>query len=178
MAKTGCTSARMIKTKFSNGEQGILITNLKEGTAEDIRQLYRKRWMIEHKFHTLKNKMKFESVTGKASIYVKQDFWAQMVVFNIVQDLIRSAESGAVRRSKEKKHRYEIRINENIAIGLLKNQLINLMLEEDECRKGALFNRLIAEMEHFIVPIRENQKSSPRKWKRWNKYKCNQKPSF
>ena len=58
--------------------------------------------------------MKFESVTGKASIYVKQDFWAQMLVYNIVQDLIKEAEGRAAEEAKKKRH--EVRINENIAI--------------------------------------------------------------
>jgi len=178
MEETGTTCTRMVKTEFRNEKHGILITNLKEGSAGDIRHLYRKRWMIEQKYHTLKNKMKFESVTGKANIYVKQDFWAQMLVFNIIQDLITSAEKRAVEKSKKKQCRYEIRINENIAIGLFKKQFINLIMEEDDCRKGAMFSRLITDMEQYIVPIRKNQKSSPRKWKRFNKYKCNQKPSF
>jgi hypothetical protein len=177
-AKTASTSARMVKTVFKNDEQGILLTNLKEGSTGDIQRLYRKRWMIEQKFHTLKNKMRFESVTGKAGIYVQQDFWAQMLVFNIIQDLITSAEMRAVRRSRKKQHRYEIRINENIAIGLFKKQFIDLMMEDGNCRKEAMFRSLTVEMEQFIVPVRINQKSSPRKWKNWNKYKCNQKPSF
>jgi len=121
--------------------------------------------------------MKFESVTGKASIYVRQDFWAQMLVFNIVQDLITAAQRRAVRESKKKNCLYQIRINENIAIGLFKEQFIRLMMTEDDQMKGALFKRLIADMEQYILPIRE-LKSSPRKWKRMNKYKCNQKPSF
>jgi hypothetical protein len=178
MAEEGGTWARMVKAGFQDEKHGMLVTNLKEGSAADIRLLYRKRWMIEQKYHTLKNKMKFESVTGKASIYVKQDFWAQMLVFNIIQDLITAAEKRAVEKSRKKQHKYEIRINENIAIGLFKKQFINLMMEEDDFQKSALFSRLTADMEKYIVPVRNNQKSSPRKWKRCNKYKCNLKPSF
>ena len=121
--------------------------------------------------------MKFESVTGKASVYIQQDFWAQMLVFNIVQDLITAAQRRAVREAKKNKFLYEMRINENIAIGLFKEQFIRLMMTEDDQMKGALFKQLIADMEQYIVPVRK-LKSSPRKWKRMNKYKCNQKPSF
>ena len=31
--------------------------------------------------------MKFESVTGKATIYVYQDFWSQILVYNMIQDI-------------------------------------------------------------------------------------------
>ena len=168
---------RIVKVKLKNGEQAAFITNMREGTAWDIKSLYRKRWSIEKKYHTLKNKMKFESVTGKASIYVKQDFWAQMLVFNIVQDLITAAERRAVRNSKKRRHRYGIRINENIAIGLFKELFIKLIMEDDDRIKDAMFKQLTSDMERHIVPVRV-LKSSPRKWKYFNKYKCNQKPSF
>ena len=177
LAEKGHTLVRMVRMRFADEEQGMLLTNLKEGSASEIQRLYRRRWKIEQKFHTLKNKMKFESVTGKASIYVQQDFWAQMLVFNIVQDLITAAQRRAVRESKKKKFLYEVRINENIAIGLFKEQFIRLMMTEDDQMKGTLFKQLIADMEQYIVPVRK-LKSSPRKWKRMNKYKCNQKPSF
>ena len=171
------SKVRIIKTKFDNGEQAAFVTNLREGTRGEIQRLYRKRWLIEQKYHTLKNKLKFESVTGKASIYVAQDFWAQMLVFNMVQDLITAAERRAVKKAKKRRLKYEIRINENIAIGLFKEQFIKLMMEEDDGIKGAMFKRLTADMERHIVPVRK-LKSSPRKWKYFNKYKCNQKPSF
>jgi len=171
------TAARIIKTKLDNGAQAAFITNLTEGTSGDIKRLYKKRWSIEQKYHTLKNKLKFESVTGKASIYVKQDFWAQMLVYNIVQDLITGAQIRAVKRSKKKHHKYEVRINENIAIGLFKEQFIKLIMEDDDRIKDAIFKRMTDDMQRFIVPVRK-LKSSPRKWKYFNKYKSNQKPSF
>jgi hypothetical protein len=50
-------------------------------------------------------------------------------------------------------------------------------MEGDDRLKDGIFRRLIADMEKNIVPVRK-LKSSPRKWKYFNKYKCNQKPSF
>jgi hypothetical protein len=167
-----------VKARFGADEEGALITNLPERIgAEEIRRLYRKRWEIEKKYHTLKNKMKFESVTGKASIYVEQDFWAQALVFNMTEDLITIAERKAVKRAKKKGLRYEVKINENIAIGLFKEQFIRLILEEDAVRKDKMFRGLMADMEKNIVPVRK-LKGAHRKWNYFNKYKCNQKPSF
>jgi hypothetical protein len=59
----------------------------------------------------LKNKLKFESVTGKASVYIKQDFGAQTLVFNMVQYLIAAAESRAVKKAKKKRLKHEIWID-------------------------------------------------------------------
>jgi hypothetical protein len=70
-----------------------------------------------------------------------------------------------------------VRINENIAVGLFKEQFIRLILEEDNTQKDELFRGLVADMERNIVPVRK-LKSSNRKWNYFNKYKCNQKPSF
>jgi hypothetical protein len=168
---------RIVKTVLENGERALFVTNLREGTSASIRHLYKKRWSIEKKYHTLKNKLKFESVTGKASIYVKQDFLAQLLVFNMIQDLITSAERRASKKAKKKQLKYEMRINENIAIGLFKEQFLHLMLEEDASLKDQIFKKLVADMEQNIVPVRK-LKSSPRKWKYFNKYKCNLKPAF
>ena len=179
LAAETSTPARIIEMTFSGGEPGALITNLgTEHKACDIKRLYRKRWQLEQKYHTLKNKMKFESVTGKASIYVKQDFWAQTLVFNMVQDVLTGAEMMRRRRySKKKQSRYETRINENIAIGLYKEQFIRLIMEEDPQKKHWMFVQLKEEMMRNIVPIRVLP-SAPRRWQYFNKYKCNQKPSF
>jgi hypothetical protein len=177
LARQKTKLVRIIKAKFANGESAGFITNMMEGTAEEVIRLYRKRWSIEQKYHTLKNKLKYESVTGKASIYVEQDFWAQTLVYNIIQDLITAAERRAAEKAEKKGLKYKIRINENIAIGLFKEQFIRLMTEEDDSRKEEMFRRLIAEMERNIVPVRK-LKGAPRKWNHFNKYKCNLKPSF
>jgi hypothetical protein len=177
LAQQKSKRVRILKTKFANGEAAAFITNVREGTTAEILRLYRKRWGIEQKYHTLKNKLKFESVTGKASIYVVQDFWAQTLVFNMVQDLITAAERRVVKKAKKRRLKYEMRINENIAIGLFKEKFIRLMIEENDSLRDEMFRRLTADMERNIVPVRK-LKSAPRKWKYFNKYKCNLKPSF
>ncbi|MDS1004521.1 hypothetical protein P9J83_13575 [Clostridium sporogenes] len=77
------TITRFISSKLPSGNEIVLMTNLPfKITGEEIKKLYFKRWKIKKKYHTLKNKMKFESFTGKSTIYVYQDFWAQIVVYN------------------------------------------------------------------------------------------------
>jgi transposase len=167
----------VIRAVLDNGEPAAWMTNLVEGTAEEIKQLYRKRWAIEQKYHALKNKMKFESVTGKASVYVKQDFWAQALAFNMIQDLVAVAEGRAQKKARSKKYLYSVQINENMAIGLFKEQFIRLILEEEEDKQKEMAEKLMADIERHIVPIR-TLKSAPRKPRKSNKYKCNQKPTF
>ncbi|MDR3341401.1 MAG: transposase, partial [Treponema sp.] len=177
LAETGKTRARIIKMKFGGGEEGALITNMTECGAWELKGLYRKRWGIEQRYHLLKNKLKFESVTGKRSIYVEQDFRAQVLVYNMVEDLIREADWKVEKNGQEKHYQYEMSINENIAIGLFKEQFIRLMVEEDDEHKNKLFKRLKTDMARNIVLVRKSQ-SAPRKWNYFNKYKCKLKPIF
>lgn len=63
------TTARIICSRLPSCNEIALMTNLPfEISCEEIENLYYKRWEIEKKYHTLKNKMKFESITGKATI--------------------------------------------------------------------------------------------------------------
>jgi hypothetical protein len=81
------------------------------------------------------------------------------------------------RYSKQKQSRYETRINENRAIGLYKEQVIRLIMEKDPHKKDWMFIQLKEEMMRNVVPVRKSP-SAPRRWQYFNKYKCNQKPSF
>lgn len=168
---------RILRTAVDTPDQMVWMTNLTEGSGEEIQELYRKRWTVEEKYHTLKNKMKFESVTGNASIYVEQDFYAQILVFNVLHDLIRGAQRRVEKKAHSKKYRYSVRVNENMAIGLLKEQFIGLLIEEDDRKRRELSEKLKADMEKYIVPVR-TLKGTPRKPLLSNKYQCNQKPTF
>ena len=66
--------------------------------------------------------------------------------------------------------------NENIAIGLFKEQMIKLILEKDAERRGQLLFELQAEMEEHILPQRKLL-GIERKRKIFNKYENNQKSS-
>jgi hypothetical protein len=78
------TGTRLIRSTLPSGTEFAAVTNLPESiTAEEISSVYFERLKIEESYNTLKNKLKFESVTEKASIYVYQDFPAQMLVYNM-----------------------------------------------------------------------------------------------
>lgn len=74
--------------------------------------------------------MKFESVSGQASIYVEQDFLAQIHVYNMMEDMIEFVEDELL-KSDEKKSKYHQHLNENMAIGLFAQDFIKILLEEN-----------------------------------------------
>ncbi len=92
MKKKGETPVRISKPTLPSRNELTLMTDLPDMVAaEELADLYYQRRETEKKYHTLKNKMKFESITMKASAYVYQDFWAQVLVYNMVQDIWNSA---------------------------------------------------------------------------------------
>ena len=121
MKKKGNTPVRISKSTLPFGNELALMTDLPDTiTAEELADLYYRRWEIEKKYYTLKNKMKFESVTGKASVYVYQDFGAQVLGYNMVQDIRNSADEEAAVSGRKKGNKYPMHTNENISIGLSK----------------------------------------------------------
>ena len=87
------THTRIMSSILPSGKELALMTNLPfDISQKEVEDLYFQRWEIEKKYHTLKNKMKFESVTGKSTIYVDQDFRAQVLVYNMIQDIRKEAD--------------------------------------------------------------------------------------
>ena len=121
--------------------------------------------------------MKFESVTGKSPIYVEQDFRAQILVYNMMQDIRKDANEEVSEKSSKKGSKYPMHTNENIAIGLFKEQMIKIILEKDGSKRGQLLLALQEEMEEHILPQRKLP-NKERKKNLSNKYKNNQKDSF
>ncbi len=95
----------------------------------------------------LKNKMKFESVTGKASVYVYQDFWAQVLVYNMVQDIRNSADEAVVVTGREHGRKYPLHTNENMAIGLFKESMLKIG------EQGHALTRKKAQESDPVLPI-------------------------
>lgn len=172
----GSTNTRLIRDKTPFGEEFAVLTNLPdEITREKIVEAYFLRWKIEEAYNTLKNKMKFESVTGKASIYVEQDFLSQILVYNLMEDALHEAEEKI--NQNPKKYKYPRRINQNMAIGIFKDFLIDLQMEEDIAIRSEKMGILLSEIKKYTLPIR-NSKSRKRRFNTSNKYACNQKNSF
>lgn len=178
MKEKGKTQVRISVSELPSGKDLVLMTNLPtEITPEQLSNLYYQRWEIEKKYHTLKNKMKLESVTGKSTIYVYQDFWSQILVYNMIQDIRKSADKEAAITGKKNGTKYPMHTNENLAIGLFKESMIKIVLEDNLQKREKMLEELQNEMENYVLPIRELS-NRERKKNLSNKYKNNQKNSF
>jgi hypothetical protein len=84
---------RIMKIKSTTGEEKHLISNLpmQKFRYGEIKTLYSLRWEIEKSFEVLKNKLQIENISGYSQLAVKQDFYAQILTYNICQDIKREA---------------------------------------------------------------------------------------
>ncbi|WP_235839240.1 transposase [Clostridium sp. Marseille-P2415] len=129
------------------GNELTLMTNLsKQYSGKQLQDLYYQRWEIEKKYHTLKNKMKFENVTGKAIVYVYQDFCAQILVYNMIQDVRNAANANLRKNHKGKIYKYSMKTNENIAIGLFKEEMIKILLKINPLKRKKRLTELQTEI--------------------------------
>lgn len=178
LKKKSGTTVRISSSELPSGNELLLMTNISTDiAAKELADLYYHRWEIEKKYHTLKNKMKLESITGKASIYVYQDFWAQILVYNMIQDIRKSANEEVAETGKQNGSKYTMHTNENVAIGLFKESMIKILLEPEPQKCIKKLGNLQSEMERYVLPIRELP-SKERKKNLSNKYCNNQKHSF
>lgn len=153
---------RILVFTLASGESEILITSLFDKnrfSQEMLFEFYNMRWGIEenNKFH--KSIAQVENFSGKTKISVEQDFHATVFACNIESILAQETldEINAVLKNKNLK--YEYVVNRNIALGLLKDELIYVLLS------GGDFNEFCSQikerMARSLVPVRKNR-SFPR----------------
>jgi hypothetical protein len=168
---------RVFKVELDSGEIEILVTNLNDDELkyEESKELYFKRWGIETKFDELKNKFEVESFSGEKSIIVEQDFYATVLLSNIASIFEQEAEEELKEQNAKKNLKHEYKINKGILIGKLKNNLIEMLLEDDEEKKMEMYGNFIQEIKRNIVPVIKDRTNERKKIIRANNYSKSRK---
>lgn len=171
---------RIVNIKLETGEIESLITNIltNKFDIQDFSNIYHTRWKIEESYNSLKNKLKIEKFTGKLPIFIYQDIYAQVLIYNQLQDMLEEGNKLLCQKNKEKNLKHKYKINENKAIGLYKEKFIKIMLIEDKELAIKEFDKLIEEMTKYVRIIRENRKNEKRIWNPSNKYHTNRGATF
>lgn len=151
-------SLRMVKVNFDNDTSEILATNLPRETfpEECFAEIYHMRWGIETAYEVLKDRLKIENFTGIKPILIEQDINSTIYVSNLAEDIICDIEDEDKEHLKND-YKHTMQINRNLSIGLLKNDLIYILIETDENRKSELLQALYDEIRVNVVPIRPNR---------------------
>ena len=168
---------RFVKYELETGEQEILITNLNKDdfSREEIGELYFKRWKIELAYDIAKNKLDIQNFSGQSKIVIEQEFYAQMYLLNVAEDLKRDANK-KVEAKQTNGYKYDYQPNMNVLIGKLRKRFIIIVMNltiNKNTEADKTFENLMAEIEQNLCPIRPNRKNSRNKYKGYNKYKQN-----
>lgn len=164
---------RILKYILKTGEEEYLITNLKEFSYEELFEIYGKRWNIETLYNSLKNKLQIEKFTSSKEEIIKQDIYASALVYNMVQTMKNEAKEDI----EQKKYKYEMKINENISLGLFKNEMIYILLEDDEKKRLKRYDKLCKKILKYKIPIRKDRQYEIQ-WRSNNQNSYNKLKSF
>ena len=158
------TRLRVIRFALDNGDEEIIVTNLFDTSlsVQDFKALYHLRWSIETSYSNLKNKLEIEDFSGRSVLAVEQDFYATVTVANLVSILMfdNREEIDAYNSSADRK--FEYKQNVNTTVGLLKDELLSLLMDDSLRRRKRRMLRLMAHALRSLVPVRPDR-SFPRK---------------
>jgi hypothetical protein len=157
---------RICTGKFSDNETGVFITSLNrnEFKREEIVELYRNRWKIETQFRYMKETGEFENFACKRVNLVLQEFFCRIYTLNMCTLMVADAQNKLDEdiKSGKVKTKHKLRINENVAYGLMKDHLIECLHDNDE-----YYKRLVNEIyKHRIAVIPGRKFERPERYRR------------
>lgn len=166
---------RCVKVELETGEIEVLLTNLEKDkfTTDEIRKLYNLRWQIEINYKHLKNNLKIENITSSKEILIKQDIYSQVLVSNMLQAFINDNNENI----NQEKYKNKMKTNMNMSVGIFKNTLIYILLEDNDKKRSEMMDKFCMAIEKYIIPIkpgRKNQRNNNPK----NRYHVNQRKTF
>lgn len=149
---------RCVKIKLSSGETETLITNLPRDTftSEDLSHLYSLRWGIEIGFNHLKNALEMESFVGIKENFVKQEFYSNLIKYNILMQFTEEAERIAQYNNRKKQLKYEYKINIRKGAAIMISRLAEILFAS-KTKSLKIINKVIDCMKNFELPVRKNR---------------------
>lgn len=128
-------------------EYEVLATNLPRDKfpAECFGEIYHLRWRIETAYQTLKDRLQMENFTGTKPVLLEQDIYSTIYVSNIAEDIARDIEQEQSDHLKND-YKHRMAVNRTLCIGLLKSDLIYILLEKDPKMQDELFQKLYDEI--------------------------------
>lgn len=157
----------------------VFATNLPRDQfpADCFDELYHLRWRIETAYETLKDRLQMENFTGTKPLLIEQDIYSTIYVSNIAEDIARDIEQEKADHLKND-YKHRMAVNRTLCIGLLKSDLIYIILEKDPQRQAELMQNLYDEISENIVPIRPDRHYKRTKSLLHAKYSNTHKRSF
>ena len=150
--------ARFLLIDIGNDTPELIVTNLpaKDFSADDIKEIYHLRWNVETCFAMLKDKLQTENFTGTKPVLIEQDIFASMYILNVAYDLANEAEQKLKENGRLSLYKHEMAVNKSFAIGVVKEELLRVMLAPAEKRREMLM-AVVEELEGCLVPVKRDR---------------------
>lgn len=138
---------RIVRILLDNGEYETLATNIPRDliSADEIKELYHKRWGIELGFRDLKYGVGLTNLHGKSEMFSQQEIFANMIFSNFCSRIINQV---VLENNKERLHEY--RVNRKMAIDICREFYTEKKISGEE---------LLVEIAKYVEPVREGQKA-------------------
>lgn len=179
LVKAGSIHLRFVRILLQSGEYEYLVTNLtpEEFSTKEIGELYSMRWELETAYDDLKNKLGMENFTGTKSVLLEQDIYATIYLCNIMNDIMLEAQ---MELEQEEGHegKHVMAINKNIAIGIMKEDLIHFILEKSDRKRKTRMVAIVNEIKRNLLPIRKGRHYPRTKGLLSGKYSNSRKKSY
>ena len=149
---------------------------LEEFSTDDLKELYNKRWKIETNFDRLKNIIHIENFSGYSEEIIKQDFYANIFMFNFLMLMKLDADEKIQEKHKDKELKYEYQTNLNVLYGLIKLEMPDLLSKNPKEREEAVDRILKIAQSNLVLKNDESDRNPDRITKDpTNKYPPGQK---
>jgi hypothetical protein len=123
--REGWPPLRVVKVPLSTGETELLLTGLieEEFTTEDLSEVYHSRWAaMEEGYKREKIVMQLENFSGKTVVAVEQEYWANLIVNNILEMGCVDIEGGWVPGALPEKH-----VNRSVLFGSMRDATLEVI---------------------------------------------------
>lgn len=158
LKKLESINLRFIKVMLDSGEEEYLLTNLDQinFTYKDISYLYNMRWGIETVYDMLKNQVLMSNFSGKKPIIIQQDIYISIYLCNLINDIVNETQD-EFETENTKEYKHEMKINKNLAIGILKSDLLRILITDDDEIRHILFEIIYDDIKSNILPVRKDR---------------------
>jgi hypothetical protein len=147
---------RLVKVVLDDGTIEVLATNLMDNVIyphQLFKELYFKRWGIETQYDTIKNKLQLEAYSGQKPVTILQDFHIAFFLANLQEIISKPCQIEIEKSTAKRKFKYKI--NKSMALGLMKNRIIDLFINRNP---EQILHQLQQLFILYLEPERPNRK--------------------
>jgi hypothetical protein len=135
----GSLTVRLVRIDLPNGKPEVLVVSLmdqKKYSYQDIKDLYDERWGVEEEFKKFMQRLLVEFFSSIKPNGVKQDFYANVFMMNIVSTQVAHVRDDIENDNKGKKLKYQV--NWTSALGDIRPRLAILFMADHQATEDIL----------------------------------------